>query len=55
MPDKDELVGRAKEAMGDLTDDDKLKQEGQADQAAGKVKGKIDDLADKAKDVIDKR
>ena len=34
----DELKGRAKEAAGVLTNDKKLKQDGRADQVAGKVK-----------------
>ena len=46
----DDLKGRAKEAVGDLTDDDRLKREGKTDQAVGKVKEKIDDAADKVKD-----
>jgi hypothetical protein len=32
-PDTDDLKGRAKEAVGDLTDNDDLKREGQADRA----------------------
>jgi len=55
MANKDELMGRAKEALGDLKDDDKLKHEGKADKAAGTVKDKVDDVADKAKDIVDKR
>ena len=42
----DELKGRAKEAVGAVTDDDDLKREGQADQAAGSVKGKVGEAAD---------
>ena len=34
----DELKGRVKEAVGALTGDEKLKREGQMDQAVGKVK-----------------
>jgi uncharacterized protein YjbJ (UPF0337 family) len=48
----DDVKGRAKEAMGDLTDDDRLKAEGKADQAKGKVKEKIDEAADKVKDKL---
>jgi uncharacterized protein YjbJ (UPF0337 family) len=47
MPATDDLKGRAKEAVGDLTDDDKLKREGQVDQAKGKVKDAVDKVADK--------
>jgi uncharacterized protein YjbJ (UPF0337 family) len=56
MPDDgtvDDLKGRAKEAAGDLTDDDSLKAEGKVDQATGSVKDKIGDASDKAKDAID--
>lgn len=49
----DDLKGRVKEAVGDLTDDDDLKREGQADRAGGKAKAVIDDLGEKAKDVVD--
>jgi uncharacterized protein YjbJ (UPF0337 family) len=50
----DELKGRAKEAAGDLTDNDRLQREGKADKAEGKVKQAIDDVKDKAEDVVDK-
>ena len=48
----DELKGRAKEAVGDLTDDEDLKREGKVDRAAGAVKDKVGDAADKVKDVF---
>jgi uncharacterized protein YjbJ (UPF0337 family) len=50
----DDAKGRVKEAAGDLTDDDSLKNEGKVDQAAGTVKDKVGDVADKAKDVVNK-
>lgn len=54
MEDKfDEAKGRAKQAAGDLTDDDDLKAEGKADETAGKAKGFLGDLKDKAEDAID--
>ena len=49
---KDEMKGRAEVAVGDLTDDDKLKREGKTDKAVGKVKEKIDEAADKIKDKL---
>jgi uncharacterized protein YjbJ (UPF0337 family) len=49
----DDLKGRAKEAFGDLTDNDDLKREGQADRAGGKAKEVIDNLADDAKDLVE--
>jgi uncharacterized protein YjbJ (UPF0337 family) len=45
----DDLKGRAKEAIGDLTDNDDLRREGKADQAGAKVK----DAAEKVKDTVD--
>lgn len=50
----DDLKGRAKQAAGDLTDDDSLKREGKIDRAAGTVKEKIGDAANAAKDVVGK-
>jgi uncharacterized protein YjbJ (UPF0337 family) len=50
----DQAKGRAKEAVGALTDDDKLKREGKADQAAGDAKQFVQDVADKAEDLVDK-
>jgi uncharacterized protein YjbJ (UPF0337 family) len=51
---KDDLKGRAKEAVGDLTDDPDLKREGKVDQAAGSMKDKVGDVADKVKDILDR-
>jgi uncharacterized protein YjbJ (UPF0337 family) len=49
----DDLKGRTKEAAGALTDNDDLKREGKADQAAGSAKDKIGDAADWAEDKVD--
>jgi uncharacterized protein YjbJ (UPF0337 family) len=43
----DDLKGRAKEAAGDLTDDEDLKREGKVDQAKAEVKEKVGNIADK--------
>jgi uncharacterized protein YjbJ (UPF0337 family) len=48
----DDLKGRAKEAAGDLTNDDSLKNEGKVDRASGSVKDKVGDAADKVKDAL---
>jgi uncharacterized protein YjbJ (UPF0337 family) len=48
----DDLKGRAKEAAGDLTNNDDLKREGKTDQAAGKVKDKVGDAVDAVKDKV---
>ena len=50
----DDLKGRVKEAGGDLTGDDSLKNEGKVDQASGAIKDKVGDAADKVKDVLRK-
>ena len=49
----DDLKGRAKEAVGDLTDNSDLKREGKTDRAAGKVKEKLSDAKEKLEDVVD--
>ncbi|MGZ4708610.1 MAG: CsbD family protein [Acidimicrobiales bacterium] len=49
----DDLKGRAKEAAGDLTDDDRLKREGKTDRAAGTMKDKAEDAKDWIEDKID--
>jgi uncharacterized protein YjbJ (UPF0337 family) len=53
MPNTDDLKGRAKEAAGDITDNDRLKREGKTDRASGKVKETIDNVEEKAKDLVD--
>jgi len=50
---KDELKGRAKEAAGDLTDDEDLKREGKVDQTVGKVKRKVDEAGESVKNKLD--
>jgi len=50
----DDLKGRAKEAAGDLTDDDGLKREGKVDRATGAVKDKVGDAGDKVKEAVNK-
>ena len=52
MSDIDEAKGRAKEAAGDLTDDDSMKNEGKVDRATGSIKDKLDDAADAVKDKL---
>jgi uncharacterized protein YjbJ (UPF0337 family) len=50
----DEAKGRVKEATGDLTDDQSLKNEGKVDEAAGSLKDKVGEVADKAKDLLNR-
>jgi uncharacterized protein YjbJ (UPF0337 family) len=58
MPDTPESAkdakGRIKEAAGDLTGDDQMKNEGKVEQAGEKVKSGVDKLADKAKEILHK-
>ena len=49
----DDVKGRVKEAVGDLTDNSHLKREGQADRKVGKVKEVIDEAGEKAKHLVD--
>jgi uncharacterized protein YjbJ (UPF0337 family) len=48
----DKAKGRLKEAAGDLTGDQSLKNEGKVDRAAGSIKSKVGDAADKVKDAV---
>ena len=53
----DEAKGRAKEALGDITDDDDLKRDGKIDRASASIKDKaenaVDAVRDKVKDALD--
>ena len=50
----DKTKGRLKEAAGDLTGDQQLKDEGKVDRASGKTKDAVGGVADKAKDLLRK-
>ncbi len=54
MPNFDDMKGRAKEAAGNLTDDEDLEREGKIDQATGSVKEKVGDVSDKVKDIVNR-
>ena len=54
MPKFDEAKGRAKEAAGDVSDNDDLKREGKVDQASSSIKDYVGDVADKVKDTFTK-
>jgi uncharacterized protein YjbJ (UPF0337 family) len=45
----DKIKGRVKEAVGALTNDKRLKNEGKVDQASGAIKDSIEKVVDKAK------
>jgi uncharacterized protein YjbJ (UPF0337 family) len=49
----EDVQGRLKEAVGDITGDKDLKREGQEDQASAATKDTIDSVADKMKDIVD--
>jgi len=51
----DKIKGRVKEAVGVLTDDQRLKNEGKLDQATGKIKEVVERGIDKAKKVVNRR
>lgn len=53
MDNKDQVKGKVKQAVGDLTDNEDLKKEGRADEKAGEVKEFLKDVKDKADDVVD--
>ncbi len=48
----DKAKGRVKEAAGDLTDDEELKNEGKVDKASGSVKEKVEGAVDAVKDKL---
>ncbi len=48
----DKIKGRVKEAVGVLTDDQRLKREGKLDQATGKIKKAVERVVDKAKNAV---
>jgi uncharacterized protein YjbJ (UPF0337 family) len=51
----DKIKGRVKEAVGILTDDKRLKNEGKLDQATGKIKEVVERGIDKATSVVKRR
>lgn len=50
----DEVKGRIKEAAGALTGNDRLRDEGKADQAVGKTKQAAQEVVDEVKKAVDK-
>jgi uncharacterized protein YjbJ (UPF0337 family) len=50
----DVVKGRIKEAAGALTGNDKLREEGKTDQAVGKTKQAVQEVADKVKKAVKK-
>jgi uncharacterized protein YjbJ (UPF0337 family) len=50
----DQMKGKAKEAVGDLTGNKDLKSEGKADRHAGEVKEEVGKVEEKVEEGIDK-
>ena len=50
----DEVSGRVRSALGELTGDDDTRAEGDAEHAGGKVKQGVADIRDKADDLVNK-
>jgi uncharacterized protein YjbJ (UPF0337 family) len=50
----DEIKGRIKEAAGDLTDDQDLKDSGKTGKTAGKIKQGLERTVDKMRDAVKK-
>ena len=48
----DKIVGRAKQAVGAVTGNEKTKREGKRQETKGKLKGKLDSAVDKAQDAL---
>jgi uncharacterized protein YjbJ (UPF0337 family) len=48
----DKAKGRVKKAVGELTDNEDLKRQGDIDKASGAVKAATEKVADKARDVV---
>ena len=50
----DQAKGRAKQAVGDLTGDDKIKAEGEMDEAGGKVEETVGKVQRKTAEAVEK-
>jgi uncharacterized protein YjbJ (UPF0337 family) len=49
---QDKVKGRIEKAAGDLVDDDRLRNRGAVDEAAGKIKGGMEKSVDAVKDAV---
>ncbi len=50
----DKIKGRVKEAVGALSDDQRLKDEGRLDQTTGKIKQGVERVIDMAKNAVER-
>ena len=48
----EDMKGRLKEAVGDITDDKGLQREGKVDRASAAIKARIDKVTDKIGDAV---
>lgn len=48
----DEVIGKVKETVGDVTGNDKLKLKGKAQKTSGKAKDKVEDVKEKASEKV---
>lgn len=55
MANRDEVKGRVKETVGDLTNDDNMKTDGKKDRLVGKAKDAIDEASKKVSEAIRRR
>ena len=53
MKNKDQVKGKVKQAVGDLTGNEELRREGKADEKAGGVKEFVEDAKDEVDDLVD--
>jgi uncharacterized protein YjbJ (UPF0337 family) len=53
MDNKDQVQGKIKQAVGDLTGNKDLKRHGKADEKAGNAKAALDHTKDKIEHVVD--
>ncbi|HYZ31157.1 MAG TPA: CsbD family protein [Crenalkalicoccus sp.] len=49
-----QVKGTVKEGVGSVTGDEKMKAEGKADKAAGKIQNTVGGVKDSARDALDK-
>ena len=49
----DQIFGRAKQALGAITGNKKMKREGQVQEEKGELKGKVGSTIDKTQDKLD--
>lgn len=51
----EDMKGRLKVAVGEVTDDDRLKREGHVDRASAAVKGTVEEAAEKIKHAVNRK